>query len=284
VGLIFIAGLLWWQLGFTDAEVHPRFGACCWVMGTWMFFPVFGATGAFMGDRPVLEKELKVGCYSLPAYYIARTLLTLPIEWIWPVLWTTSVFWMTNLNPAFLVYVTVICLVILDYSCFQAIGLVIAASNMPMHRAATLSILLITYFFGWSGLLMDMHRLPVWISWAGDLNVFRSAVNLMFRVVTDNLEHSCGEAYSGGDVAKANLGCQDGVISPAEARLRMGILREPLIDLALMGGALVLCRFFAYVLLRRSLRVAIDGVGSKSALPESSPAPTSKPKSADEVV
>jgi len=191
---------------------------------------------------------------------------------------------MTNLNPAFLVYATVICLVILDYSCFQAIGLVIAASNMPMHRAATLSILLITYFFGWSGLLMDMHRLPVWISWAGDLNVFRSAVNLMFRLVTGNLEHSCGEPYSGGDVANASLGCEDGVISPAEARLRMGILREPLIDLALMGGALVLCRLFAYILLRRSLTVAIDGVGSKSALPESSPAPTSKPKSADEVV
>merc|ERR1712093_703641 len=102
---------------------------------------------------------------------------------------------MTNLNPAFLVYAGVICLVILDYSCFQAVGLVIAASNMPMHRAATVSILMITYFFGWSGLLMDMHRLPAWITWAGDLNIFRSVVNLMFRLVTGDLEHRCGEAY-----------------------------------------------------------------------------------------
>jgi len=276
VGMMFIAGLLWWRLGFTDAEVYPRFGACCWVMGTWMFFPVMGGTHAFMGDRPVLEKELKVGCYSLHSYYIARTLLTLPIEWIWPLLWTTSVFWMTNLNPSFWIYMAVLCLVLVDYTMFQAVGLVIAASNIPMHQAATVSILLITYFFGWSGLLMDMGRIPAWIRWGGEVNIFKSVVNLMFGLVTDGVEHVCGESYAGGDVAKADIGCDDGVISPTEARLRMGVLRSPLADVILVASALVACRFLAYVLLRKSMRSAIDGASAGASKPAmSAPLPVS---------
>jgi len=168
--------------------------------------------------------------------------------------------WMTAVNPSFAIFAAVNALVLLGYSTFQAVGLLIAALNMPGSRAATASILLITYFFGWSGLLMDMQRVPVWLRWAGDINIFKSAVNLMYRLLTEGLEHTCGESYTGGDVARSKVGCEDGVITPAEARKRMGVLQDPLVDIVLIASTLVLCRLCTYMLLRRSLRVAIDGV------------------------
>eukprot|EP00419_Tripos_fusus_P041150 CAMPEP_0172792136 /NCGR_PEP_ID=MMETSP1074-20121228/208822_1 /TAXON_ID=2916 /ORGANISM="Ceratium fusus, Strain PA161109" /LENGTH=535 /DNA_ID=CAMNT_0013629201 /DNA_START=39 /DNA_END=1646 /DNA_ORIENTATION=+ len=257
VGLVVIACLLWLQLEYTDKDVRPRFTACIWAMGTWLFFPLFEGMMLFLPDRPLVTKELKVGCYPLSAYYIARTLLMLPLDFVWPTFWVTSFFWATRLSPSPIAYVIVLPLMYLNYMVFQGVGLLMSAANMPMSRANTVSLLFITYLFAWSGLMMDMSRAPRWLHWASDGNIFGLSISLMFRIITEDVDYTCSSNGSGSPE-----GCNDGVLTGAEAREWLGVDRNPqtcVLSLVLM---LVLCRLLSFVLLRHSLRDAIDGARS----------------------
>merc|ERR1719487_2481854 len=103
-----------------------------------MFLPIFGGTGTFAAEGDMVRKELKAGNYALRSYYLARTLMLIPLDLVWPTLWVTGVFWMTNLNPSFTVYLLTLTQVWLAFAAFQSVGLMIAASGMPPGSASTL--------------------------------------------------------------------------------------------------------------------------------------------------
>lgn len=279
-GLMLISSLLWVQLGWAESDVFPRWGICLWSCGTWMFFSVFGGLGAFPPIRQVLEKELRVGCYSLEAFYVARTVLLLPWELALPTLWSIGVFWITNVNPDFSVFVQYLLTVYLSYVVFQGFGLAISASGMPPARAATLAILVITYGFTWSAFFVSIDSVPDWIKWAIEPNVFAYAMDLVMHVVlTDNLEFRCTGigASTVGDESRNQHGCESNglgsfVLTGTRARERHGISRDPLLCVNVLVGALVFFRLLAYVLLRRDLWKAIEGAHEAGLAPETSSA------------
>merc|ERR1719502_2669465 len=96
---MFIAGFLFIRMDQSVDHIRSRFAFCLWSMGTWMFFPLFGNMGAFKENRDVLEKELKMSSYSLEAFYIARSLLLIPLAFVIPLMWFIAVYWMSNANP-----------------------------------------------------------------------------------------------------------------------------------------------------------------------------------------
>jgi hypothetical protein len=277
VGLMLIAASLWVQLGSSDADVFPRWGACMWTMGTWMFFPLFSGIGTFPSVRRVLEKELRVGCYSLLSFYVARTLLLLPLDLVWPTAWTTGVFWITNLRPDFWVWIQTVLLVYLSFSAFQGIGLAISASGMPPARSGTTAILLITYFFAWSGFFVSLDRVPGWISWASNVNPFRFSVELMMQIIMHgDVEFSCSGLPSAGDSSKVGEGCivgSDGSwsLSGSAALERHSITTDPWLCALVILAVLLGSRVLAFVLLWMDLRTAIRGAsGARTTVPAAS--------------
>jgi len=93
-GLMLLSFLLWWQLDFHEEDVRARWTLCFWTCGQFMFFPMFGSLGTFQELRKVLEKELRMGCYSVEAFYVARAILLYPLEIVWP---TVGVPWFSGL-------------------------------------------------------------------------------------------------------------------------------------------------------------------------------------------
>lgn len=277
LGLMFIAALLWVQLGFTEKDLYSRWGICMWSAGTWMFFPLFGASGAFGSIRKVLEKELRMGYYSLGPFYIAQTLMPLPLELAWPTLWTTGVFWITNTNHAFAVYLQFLLVIYFNFMIFQGLGYAVSASGIPPIRSGTVCNLLITYFFAWSGFFADLDRIPAWLSWARYPNPFLYSVQLlMYIILPDTLEFTCDSMGSAGDPTKDGFRCtpkEDGtlVVSGAKARERFGITTEPWICAVVLLSCLVAFRLVAYTLLRYGLRTAIDGAREARQKPRPTP-------------
>eukprot|EP00933_Yihiella_yeosuensis_P044697 TRINITY_DN39961_c0_g1_i1.p1 TRINITY_DN39961_c0_g1~~TRINITY_DN39961_c0_g1_i1.p1 ORF type:complete len:665 (-),score=88.38 TRINITY_DN39961_c0_g1_i1:80-2074(-) len=268
IGLMLIAALLWAQLGFSESEIHPRWGVCIWTAGTWMFFPIFGGMATFPSFRKVLEKELSVGCYSLGAFYVARTLLVLPLEYSWPTLWTAGVFWITNINPNFWIYLQFQCMVYLSFAVFHGFGLAISASGMPPGRSNTFALLAITYFFAWSGFFADMGKLPAWISWLRHTNPFAYSLQLAMHIILPkDLEFTCdGSESTASHSPHLGEGCVrragDGqiVLTGEGARERHGVNSSPLLCLLVLICCLVLSRVLAYILLRYDLRASVDGI------------------------
>mmetsp|Transcript_107576 Transcript_107576/g.347147 ORF Transcript_107576/g.347147 Transcript_107576/m.347147 type:complete len:645 (-) Transcript_107576:86-2020(-) len=275
VGLMLLAALLWVQLGFSEADVFPRYGICLWTCGTWMFFPLFGSIHIFPGVRRVLEKELRVGCYSLEAFYVARTLLLLPLDLVWPLMFTCGLYWISNINPAFVAYVQVQLLVFLCFAVFQGVGLAISAAALPPAQASTLGLLMITYFFAWSGFFIDFERVPGWLRWARLGNPFMYGVQLMAHIVfSDDMQFACDAQLVPGDATKERVGCEPSgngtvaVLTGGGARMRHKITHDPMLCLGVLVGTLLLSRLLAFLLLRHDLRAAISGAAERPPLPK----------------
>eukprot|EP00451_Oxyrrhis_marina_P000154 CAMPEP_0204274184 /NCGR_PEP_ID=MMETSP0468-20130131/25035_1 /ASSEMBLY_ACC=CAM_ASM_000383 /TAXON_ID=2969 /ORGANISM="Oxyrrhis marina" /LENGTH=627 /DNA_ID=CAMNT_0051250359 /DNA_START=44 /DNA_END=1927 /DNA_ORIENTATION=+ len=272
IGLMLISALLWFQLGKEEADVYPRWGICMWTCGTWMFFPMFGNIGLFDSVRPVLQKELGVGCYSLLAFYLSRTVLVLPLELVWPTVWTFGLYWMTNLNDSFAVYIVLQLLVYLIFALFSGFGAMISATGLGGSKASTLALLTITYFFAWSGFFVSFDQIPSYLSWARHGNSFMYCVQLAMRtILPDSIEFDCNSMGTAGDLSKVGEGCRevDGrmVLTGKAARERHGIDTSVAVCLGVIVGSLVLVRVLTYILLSRSFKVAVKGAVVSAADP-----------------
>merc|ERR1712023_360823 len=96
----------------------------------------------------------------------------------------------------------------------------IAAIGFPPDTAQIVANIVITYFFGWTRLLMDMSKVPSWLHWAANMNIFSKDVEMMFSIIVEDMDFDCGPL---SDLSQAQLGCDDGIVSGEEARQRLGI-------------------------------------------------------------
>jgi len=77
LGLALISGLLFFQIGFVEANIFSRVSLSLWLVGTDMYLSVFSTIFAFHDDVPLLKKELYDGSYSLLAHVVAKQVRSL---------------------------------------------------------------------------------------------------------------------------------------------------------------------------------------------------------------
>jgi ABC-type multidrug transport system ATPase subunit len=261
LSLMTCAALLWMNLGFSDLDIHPRFGLVMWTLGTWMFFPLFGCLGTFQTNRSVLEKELKKGFYSVEAFFLVRGFLLLPLSFIWPIFWTAGVFWISNVHPQVGVYVLFQLVVFLSLGVFEGAGQAISAGNFNPAHASTFAMILINFWFGWSGFLIDLARIPASIRWLTHGNVFMYSVNLGMHVIfTDDISFTCSKPWGGTSSAECQSG-QDTFLGK-QALVTQGITRSVRLCLCVLIASFFGVRILAYALLRFDMRHILHGAGA----------------------
>jgi len=259
IGLMLVPALLFNQLGLSDLDIHPRFGLVLWVLGTWMFFPLFANIQAFQTHRKMLEKELKKGCYSLEAYYITRTLLVLPLNLVWPLFWTAGVYWIANANPNFGAYIQFQPLVFLNFAIFEGAGQMISAIDMSSAHANTLTLICITFWFAWSGFFLELNRIPEFVRWMTHGNVFMYGVQLGVQILlSSDLTFSC-EGFGSAYTSRTCESAAD-TFSGLEAQGLVGIDRTPTLCMLVLVGTLFVTRLLTYGLLRYNLHAIVNGV------------------------
>lgn len=243
-GLAALAGMLWFQLGTTEGDIFLRTALCLWIVGTWTFFPMFAATATFVEHAVNLRKELSVGAYSLGAFYIARTVTAVPIDFAWPSFYVTIVYWMTVPNALFSAYLSILGATLLTVVVMQSVGQLISAA-VPKEQMVTVSVIVITYFFGYSGLFAP--EMPSWLSWAKGANLLAYAYHLMLRsVFTDTSSFSCAAFGSEYSV------CPPGPIRSSDVLQKHGVDNSASFCVAVLVSAMLLMKLLAYRILRHT--------------------------------
>lgn len=67
----------------------------------WGFFPLFTAVFTFPQERAMLNKERSVDMYKLSAYFAARNISDLPLDFVLPIIFMVIVYLMVGLRPSF---------------------------------------------------------------------------------------------------------------------------------------------------------------------------------------
>jgi len=95
LGLSAIAGMLWLDVGTHEDDIFPRTTLALWMIGTWMFFPVFDSLALFSKGKDSLKKELHVNSYRLSAYFVSQTTAALMPMIFWCTVWMSIVYCFT---------------------------------------------------------------------------------------------------------------------------------------------------------------------------------------------
>lgn len=110
-----------------------------------------------------MVKERQSGMYRLSSYYLARIIADLPLEWAYPFLYVTLVYFLCGLRLEAWAYFANVFLVLLVITISSSVGMFIGAAVMSLKRAqtiATVTMLLVMLVGGFYA-----RNVPSWLSW-----------------------------------------------------------------------------------------------------------------------
>jgi len=270
-GLALIAGAIWFDLGGEERNIFHRVSLCLWLIGTWTFFPMFNSMPVFPSFMGVLRHEVHAGQYRLSAFYLSRALSTLPLELAFPTLYIAVAWGMSGLHGGLAQFARGYLAILLNFVTMQAVGLAISA-GVPSEKMVTFAILVITFFFGSSGLFVESARLPVWFRWTKHLNLLLYGYNLLMRQVfvpvgeAGSMEFRCAEnsmydACRAGGLANSSS-VPSKTINTAQILAKNGVEVSSATCIAVLLGATVLLHLLAYHCLRRDVQKIDDDSSS----------------------
>ena len=240
-----VAGLLYFQLDYTEANVYDIQSYYFFTMTVWVIESMFDSLMSFPPERDVILRERASKSYRLSAYFMAKTTADAPTRILLPFLYMFVSYWMAGIDNSFGVFIGSVGCTLLSVMAGEALGLFIGAAMYDMEKALTtltvvaLFLMLVGGFF--------VQNPPGFVAWAKWISPFKysfdSSIQLVFNRPlpcdgSGSLAGVCppdseGQFVSGADVANA-IGVQGSI----------GFNVGMLIVIALIP------RYFAYVCLR----------------------------------
>ncbi|KAJ2797856.1 hypothetical protein H4R21_004155, partial [Coemansia helicoidea] len=140
-------------------------GALFFVATSNFLLAVLSVVTAFAGERLVFLRESQGGYYALPAYFLSKNIIELPIQVIMPIIYSSISYWLLGLRHdgvKFIVYtVTAIALNLCGFS----FGLFLAATFEDVSAVMTALPIMFLPFFLFGGLLVNTGNSTVWLRW-----------------------------------------------------------------------------------------------------------------------
>lgn len=175
-----IVGMIYFQLDNSkEYGIQNRIGAFFFLI----MQQVFGNMSAielFIRERNIFVHESASGFYRVSAYFVSKSFCDLlPMRTIPSLFYCTITYWMIGLKAnasAFFLYTLTLLL-----TTYTATGLAFAiSSTVSIAGIATLLIAMCyVIMMIFSGLLVNIESLPVWLQWIQYLSIFRYSQNAL---------------------------------------------------------------------------------------------------------
>lgn len=163
VSIAVIAGLMWFQIQFSESQVFDRTSLLFFLALFWPLFTILVSAGSFLPEREMIRKERYGRYYRLGAYMCAKALTELPLLVVLPFLGTTINYFISNLQYVFLPWFETVLIIILLCWCFHALTLLLTII-FPHYIAVILSFILYVAMVLIAGVFIQF--IPVWVDWA----------------------------------------------------------------------------------------------------------------------
>ncbi|XP_071808121.1 broad substrate specificity ATP-binding cassette transporter ABCG2-like isoform X2 [Asterias amurensis] len=237
-----VVGGLYFQLDLSTAGIQNRIGAFFFLIMN-MVFSNLSAVELFIKERVIFIHESASGFYRCSSYFFAKVFCDLlPMRIIPTFIFCSITYWMIGLKAdvaAFFIY----CLTLI-LTTVTACALSFAISSSVSIMAVATLFVAVAYIFMmiFSGLLLNISTLPVWLQWLQYISIFRYSLNSLSVNELKGLVF-CGNATIPatcvpGEAYLANQGIDDS---------EWGLWE----NLVALGSISLICLFLGYVQLRR---------------------------------
>jgi ABC-type multidrug transport system ATPase subunit len=241
IGLM--AGLLWFQLPYTEATVFDRSSYYFFTMTYWVFDAMFTAFMAFPQERSIMLKERASGSYHLSAYFLAKTTSEAPARMVLPFIYMIVSYWLAGVNYNFLIFLGSTVCTLLSVLAGESIGLLVGTTVFDMEKGmvvmtvTSLALMVVGGFF--------VQNLPAWLQWLRFLSPFKYAYDSSVQLVFNRPTPCDGSA-----VLAVCSGRDEGFASPEEVIAHLRVQGSVGFNVGLLLAFFVVARFFSFMALR----------------------------------
>jgi ABC-type multidrug transport system ATPase subunit len=193
-----VCSLFWFRMNDSESHLNDRIGVLFFYPAFWGFMSSGTAVFAFPPEKEVLSKDRASGSYRLSAYYFAKCLMEIPVDIIYPVLFSVVVYWVNNLNPRFDRFVIFTIVFSLTTLVAQGFGLLFSAALLNAQYANTLALVWNLVSMLMAGYYVHTQNIPSFIRPFVYLSYIRYCFTALVRNEVLGRTYSCVNSQEGG--------------------------------------------------------------------------------------
>lgn len=171
--LTMLAVIIWVRTPVTEANIEDRLGLLNYQTVSWGFFGVYASVYAFPAERVVLQKDRSNGVYRLSAYYVAKSLVELPADMLYPAFSVMVIYFPTGMNPDGRAFVLNVVVLVLHTLIGHSIGLFVSCALMNVQQAQVAGSLWALGSLLTAGYLIDPSNIPSVVQFTRYLSFLR---------------------------------------------------------------------------------------------------------------
>jgi ABC-type multidrug transport system ATPase subunit/ABC-type multidrug transport system permease subunit len=248
-----VCALFWFRIKDSESHLSDRIGVLFFYCAFWGFLSSASAVYAFPPEKEVISKDRASGSYRLSAYYCAKCAMEIPVDVVYPVLFSSVVYWANNLNPhfdRFLIFVVVFSLTTLVA---QGFGLFFSAALLNAQYASTLSLLWNLTSMLMAGYYVHSDNIPGFIRPLVYLSYIRYGFAALVRNEVSGRTYACVDPSSGGLHTEFSLNGKECPRVSPQAVLRGAQLEDTppiFVNVLALIGWCIFYRFLGYLSLK----------------------------------
>ncbi|CAM9762946.1 unnamed protein product [Discosporangium mesarthrocarpum] len=183
-------GLLFFHLGTSQEDVQGIMGFLFFALMTIGNRSFFTTAQVFTLETRHLLHEYDSGLYSMSAYFVGRTLAELPVQILFPTIFTTITGILTQVTRSTTTFLLYLLITILLENAYASIGYLVSSfcKNVGVAYATSQFISMPLSITG--GLLLNTETLPVFLQWLPSVSPLHHAYSAISVVIWKELGSS----------------------------------------------------------------------------------------------
>nr|UOU03354.1 ATP-binding cassette subfamily G-like 4 [Brachionus rubens] len=168
-----VFGLIYLRLDLNQEGVQNINGVLFLLITNASFSNMFGVLNSFPAELPIFYRDHQNSMYRTVNYYLSKLLAELPKYIIFPAIFVTIVYWMSNLNNDAVKFSLAVLTVILVANAAVSFGSFVSAAAPSVNAALALSAPLLVPLMIFSGYFLNNETVPkyfIWIKYISWLN------------------------------------------------------------------------------------------------------------------
>ena len=126
---------------------------------------MFAVITTFTNELPIFLKEHDSGMYRTDVYYLAKTLVDIPVFIVLPFILVTISYWMAAMNEDFGIFIICCCILAVVANAAVSFAYIFSCACSSTQTAVGLGMTLVMPLTLFGGLFMNLRSIPSWLVW-----------------------------------------------------------------------------------------------------------------------
>jgi len=198
-----VLGAIYSKSTNNQSGIQDKIGILFFISINMAFSNVIGIINLFVDEKLLVQKEVKSGFYSLPAYYLSKIVVETPFTLISPIIFGLIIYWLVGLNSQIDRFFMFLVIIIIESIVAMFMGIFVSGLSSSVEIATAIAPPLNIVFFMFAGVFINLKNLPKWLQFFPKISfihwVFEALATNQFKGQTFECDPTSKMCLHSGD-------------------------------------------------------------------------------------